>query len=402
MIAFAGSAPRGVFRMLSGMAEAPQRAATITDVASALDISPTTVWRALNDSPRVSERTRQRVRTAAERMNYRPSLVAQTLLRGRTQTLGVVVPMIGNPVYAALVRAVEQVAFQHKYNIVLCDTDFQPGREREYLDLLARRRVEGIAIIPFAARGTSGSNGEGVEAGYEQLVTLAREGTAVVAMQQEVPGQASFDSVVPDNCAAARDMTAHLIRLGHRRIGFLHGGMPDWHLPMRQRFDGYRQALDETGIAFDESLVLQAGTFASVLTDDANGDFHADTVAAYLSSPARPTAVFAPVDMLAIRVMEVARDRLKLRVPEDVAIAGFDDILAAAHTSPPLTTVRQPTARIGQRAAELLFERMHARAGKSGGGDDEPVAPASPVPPVHERVGCELVIRRSCGSKTAD
>jgi LacI family transcriptional regulator len=100
--------------------------------------------------------------------------------------------------------------------------------------------------------------------------------------------------------------------------------------------------------------------------------------------------------------MEVARDRLKLRVPEDVAIAGFDDILAAAHTSPPLTTVRHPTARIGQRAAELLFEHIRARGRKPG---DETVTSAPPVPsrPVHERVACELVIRRSCGSsKTAN
>ena len=104
--------------------------------------------------------------------------------------------MIGNPVYAALVRAVEQVAFQHKYNIVLCELIFSLARTPEYLDLLSRRRVEGIAIIPFAARG----DGDRLtRAGYEQLVSLARQGTAVVAMQQEVPGHASFDAVVPDN-----------------------------------------------------------------------------------------------------------------------------------------------------------------------------------------------------------
>jgi DNA-binding LacI/PurR family transcriptional regulator len=388
------SFPHGADVYASGQ-QMPSTPPTIIDLAKQLDISATTVWRALNDSPRVSDKTRKRVLAAAKRMNYRPSLVAQTLLRGRTQTLGVVVPMIGNPVYAALVRAVEQVAFHHKYNIVLCDTDFQPSREREYLDLLARRRVEGVAIVPFAARGAE-ATGENVGAAYEQLVSLARQGTAVVAMQQEVPGQASFDAIVPDNRTAARDMTAHLIRLGHRRIGFLHGGMPDWHLPMRKRFDGYRLALDEAGIAFDESLVLQAGTFASVLTDDSNGDFHATKVSEYLTSASRPTAVFAPVDMLAIRVMEVARDRLKMRVPEDVAIAGFDDILAAAHTSPPLTTVRQPTARIGQRAAELLFERMRRPAGKAT--DEAPAPTSAPPQPVHERVACELIIRRSCGS----
>jgi DNA-binding LacI/PurR family transcriptional regulator len=380
---------------------APEAPPTIIDLAKRLDISATTVWRALNDSPRVSPKTRKRVLAAAKRMNYRPSLVAQTLLRGRTQTLGVVLPMIGNPVYAALVRAVEQVAFQHKYNIILCDTDFQPNREREYLDLLSRRRVEGIAIIPFAARGMDSSDDSpdergaaelGAQGGYEQLVSLARQGTAVVAMQQDVPGY-PFDSVVPDNRAAARAIVTHLVGLGHRRIGFLHGGMFEWHLPIRERFEGYRLALADAGLPFDESLVLQAGAFESILTDGACAPFHAEQVAAYLTRGGRPTAVFAPVDMLAIRVMELARDELGIRVPDELAIAGFDDILAAAHTSPPLTTVRHPTEQVGRRAAELLFERM--RVTHSGDGAAITTAAAEPV---HEHVPCELIIRRSCGS----
>ena len=354
---------------------------TILDLAKQLGISSTTVWRALNDSPRVSAKTRQRVLDAAERMNYRPSLVAQTLLRGKTQTLGVVVPMIGNPVYAALVRAVEQVAFQHKYNIILCDTDFQLHREREYIDLLTRRRVEGIAVIPFAARNPA-ANGDD----YAHLTRLPQQGIAVVAMQQDVPG-GNIDAILPDNRAAARAMTDHLLSLGHKRIGFLHGGMPGWNVPMRERFDGYRDALVGMNIPFDESLVLQAGTFESVLTDG-QGHVHVEQIAAYLNKPGRPTALFVPVDMLAIKVMEVARDQLGLRVPEEVAIAGFDDILAAAHTSPPLTTVRHPTLEVGRRAAELLFERA---AGSSGKGRAR----------IHERIPCELVVRRSCGGGSA-
>ncbi len=370
---------------------------TIIDLAKLLRISATTVWRALNNSPRVSAKTRKRVLQAAARMNYRPSLVAQTLLRGKSQTLGVVVPMIGNPVYASLVRAVEQVAFQRNYNIILCDTDFKLDREREYVDLLSRRRVEGIAIIPFAARtvpsspASSKSKGD-EDDGYAHLTRLPRQGILVVAMQQDVPGQV-LDSIVPDNRAAARDMTAHLIGLGHRRIGFLHGGMASWHLSIRERFEGYRQALDDAGIPQDDSLVLQAGSFESVLTDS-SGDFHTEEVAAYLTRPNRPTALFVPVDMLAIRVMEVARDTLKLRVPEDLAIAGFDDILAAAHTSPSLTTVRHPTGQIGRRTAELLFEQLSAeRVGVPKG-----AAVAVPRQGVHERIACELIIRRSCGA----
>jgi LacI family repressor for deo operon, udp, cdd, tsx, nupC, and nupG len=201
-------------------------------------------------------------------------------------------------------------------------------------------------------------------------------------MQQDVPG-ARIDAVLPDNRAAARAMTEHLLGLGHKRIGFLHGGMPEWNVPMRERFEGYRDALVGVNTPFDESLVLQAGTFESVLTDG-QGHVHAESIAAYLNKPNRPTALFVPVDMLAIKVMEVARDEMGLRVPEDVAIAGFDDIGAAAHTSPPLTTVRHPTAEIGRRAAELLFERANEKSSRARSR-------------VHHRIPCELVIRRSCG-----
>lgn len=387
-------AGKGILYTAMPMTSSPP---TIIDLAKQLGISSTTVWRALNNSPRVSDKTRKRVLSAAKRLKYRPSLVAQTLLRGKSQTLGVVVPMIGNPVYASLVRAVEQVAFQHKYNVILCDTDFQLEREREYIDLLARRRVEGVAIIPFAARaGTdNGGNGRSID-DYAHLFELASEGTAVVAMQQDVPGQA-LDSVVPDNRAAARAMISHLLSLGHRRIGFLHGGLPEWHLPMRERLEGYYAALADAGIELDDSLVLRAGTFASVLTDG-SGRINADEITAYLRRPDRPTALFVPVDMLAIKVMELIRDGLKMRVPEDVAIAGFDDILAAAHTSPSLTSVRHPTQKIGRRAAQLLFERIapenRAQAGDAANGGAVGVQQRVRV---HERIACELVIRRSCG-----
>jgi DNA-binding LacI/PurR family transcriptional regulator len=350
---------------------------TIQDLAATLNISSTTVWRALNNSPRVSSKTRQRVLRAAKKLNYRPSLVAQTLLRGKTQTLGVVVPMIGNPVYASLVRAVEQVAYAHKYNIILCDTDFQLEREQEYVDLLARRRVEGVAVIPFAAR--SGADD------YAHLMNLPRQGVAVVAMQQEVPGEA-MDAIVPDNLGAARAMTAHLLSLGHRRIGFLHGGMQPWNVPMRERFDGYRLALQEADVELDESLILQAGSFESVLTDG-QGHVHVEQIEHYLTRKDRPTALFVPVDMLAIKVMEVARDGLGLRIPQDLAIAGFDDILAAAHTSPPLTSVRHPTGEVGRRAAELLFDITGGAANGT----------STPRERVYERIACELVIRKSCG-----
>jgi DNA-binding LacI/PurR family transcriptional regulator len=346
---------------------------TIHDVARQLKVSATTVWRALNDRPRVSAATKQRVLRAVERLGYQPSLLAQNLSRGRTQTLGVVVPMIGNPVYAALVRAVEQAAFERDYNIILCDTDFQAERERRYLDLLRRRKVEGILLIPFAQRND------------EEVVPIAElraAGIAVVAMQQPLAG-GNAPQVAPDNLQAARAMTQHLIGLGHRRIALIHSGLERWHPSMCERFAGYRLALKQAGIPYDPSLVVKAGTFETVLADGSSA-FDAAAVAALLRRPDRPTAIFAPVDVLAIRVLGVIRS-LGLRIPEDVALAGFDDILMSAHLEPPLTTVRHPTAQVGRRAAELLFEIL-----ENGQAATEETI---------ERVPCELVIRRSCGSR---
>jgi DNA-binding LacI/PurR family transcriptional regulator len=373
----------------------PDSPPTINDLARSLNISSTTVWRALNNSPRVSQRTRQRVMQAAEKMNYRPSLVAQTLLRGKTQTLGMIVPMIGNPVYAALVHAVELVAFEHKYNVILCDTNFELGREKEYADLLVRRRVEGAIIVPFAARSentTDSDHSSEVPHGYAHLAELTRQGIAVVAMQQPIPG-AQLDSVVPENRAGARAITEHLIQHGHKRIGYLHGGTPDWHPPMHERFEGFRDALKAAGIEFDESLGMQVGSFPTIM-NDGGPNFDPDKVEAYLRRPDRPTAVCAPVDIIAVKVLAVARDRVGLRVPEDLAIVGFDDIQAASHCFPRLTTVRHPSAQIGRRAAELLFERIKSHSSNGGGGGGEP----EPFNPVHERVPCELVIRQSCGA----
>jgi DNA-binding LacI/PurR family transcriptional regulator len=348
---------------------------TIHDIARHLNVSSTTVWRALNNNPRISPSTKERVLSAAKRFNYRPSLVAQTLSRGKTQTLGVVVPMIGNPVYANIIRAVEHVAFDHEYNIILCDTDFKVERERTYIDLLVRRRIEGVVIIPFAKR---------LPGDFEHLVDLEQnQGVSVVTIQNDIPEE-RLHRVVPDQRGAGRAVVEHFISLGHRRIGFIHGGLPDWSAPMRERYEGYRQAIEAAGIEYEERHVVQAGTYESLLTDDP-ASFDAERVRAAMRHPERPTAVFVASDVLAIKVMEVIRD-MGLRIPEDVAIAGFDDILMSAHTLPPLTTVRQPSAKIGQRATRLLLERLEGRAAE----DDEPV---------HERVPCELVIRKSSGGK---
>jgi DNA-binding LacI/PurR family transcriptional regulator len=196
-------------------------------------------------------------------------------------------------------------------------------------------------------------------------------------MQQPLPG---VPQVAPDNVDAGRAMTQHLIALGHRRIAFVHSGLQPWHPSMNERYEGHRQALQQAGMPFDPTLVVEAGAFEAVLADGSSA-FNPEPVAALLRSENRPTAVFAPVDVLAIRVMSVIRT-LGLRIPEDVAVAGFDDILMSAHLDPPLTTVRHPATQVGRRAALPLFDQLER---------------GQTAPSTIERVPCELVIRRSCG-----
>jgi DNA-binding LacI/PurR family transcriptional regulator len=351
---------------------APGNASTIHDIARRLNVSSTTVWRALNNRPRISTETRRRILAEVKRLGYQPSLVAQTLSWGRTQTIGVVVPTISNSVHASLVRAIEQAAFDHDFSITLCDTDFNFEREQRHLDLLIRRRVEGVLLVPYAAAPTDD------EAHLNQLL---KAGIAVVCLQQKLPS-ALVSQVLPDNFSAARDMTRHLIKVGHRRIAFVHGGLSPWQVSMNERLAGYRAALDEAGIRPNSNWIVEAGTFEAMLAD-ASGELYVERVTRMLTGDHRPTAVFASVDVLAIKLMSLARS-LGLCVPQDLAIAGFDDIQMAGYTDPPLTTVRHPAAEVGRKAAELLFDQI-AAGGVAGD-------------PVLERVPCELVIRCSCGT----
>lgn len=353
-----------------------KHAVTIHDIAGHLSVSATTVWRALNDTDRVSQQTRARVLEAAKQFNYRPSLVAQTLAKGRTQTCGILVPDIGNPVYASLVRAIEQVAFENGYNIMLCDTDFALDREREYVDLLIRRRVDGVIVLPFAKR----RRGD-----YSHLLSMLDNRIKLVAMQQRLPST-RIDQVMPDNRSGARALTEHLIRLGHRRIAFVHCGVPRWYTAMQERLEGYLAALDASGITHDPNLVVQIGEFEAVISPEGIG-FDESRLLQLIARDNPPTAIFAPVDVLAIKVMG-AIQAAGYSIPNDVAVAGFDDIMMSSYTRPSLTTVRHPCAEVGRRAAMLLLDQIKGVRTRD-------------APRVCERVPCQLVVRKSCGEADA-
>src|SRR5450631_537487 len=183
---------------------------TIFDLAADLNISPTTVWRALNNRDRISAKTRERVLKRAKMIDYVPSQVAQNLSHGRTQTLGMIVPTINHPIFSNLIEKVEAFAFERGYSVILCDARLDFAREVEYASMLRRRRVEGVIVVPFS-KGSPGSD--------IHLVDLEKNQIPVVLLEQELPGN-RFARVVADNYGASYEMTRHLIKLGHQRIAF--------------------------------------------------------------------------------------------------------------------------------------------------------------------------------------
>jgi LacI family transcriptional regulator len=330
---------------------------TIREVAGRARVSPTTVSHVLNATRFVSEEIRARVLSAMAELGYRPNAVARSLRRGRTHTLGLILPDSANPYFAELGREIEAAAFGRDHSVVLCNTEGDQRRERVYLDLLAKRQVDGLLYVPAGDRA-------------DVLRGLLHRPLPVVLVDRDLAG-APVDVVLSDKRGGARLATRHLIALGHRRIGCIGG--PSSLAMSGRRLQGYRDALAEAGLPVDEGLVLR-------------GDYRPQSgwaaARSLLALADPPTAIFAANDLMAIGVLRAAGE-LGRRVPGDLAVVGFDDIELASYTTPPLTTVSQSAGEVGRAAVELLLERL-----------------ADPArPPVRRTLETRLVVRASCGNR---
>ncbi|WP_244816755.1 LacI family DNA-binding transcriptional regulator [Caballeronia sp. Lep1P3] len=306
---------------------------SIADVAERAGVSVATVSRVLNGHTNVREVTRDKVRAAVAASGYRINELARNLRTAESRLLLTMVPDFGNPFYAAIVRGIDTVARQNGYFMLLCDTGADALRERSYFDLLRGRRADGaICLDPAAVQ----------KALAEEASTLPWVACCEFDPAARVP------YVGIDNHLAAGDVVRYLIEKGHERIALINSGQG--YLYGRQRLAGYRDALRDAGIDANPAWLIELDS----LDYDAGG-----RAAAQLSSLGRerPSAVFAVSDTLAIGVMNGLRGA-GLRVPEDVAVVGFDDIAVAAHVDPPLTTVAQPMQALGETAARLLLKRL--------------------------------------------
>lgn len=330
--------------------------ATIKQVARLSGASIKTVSRVVNGAAYVSAQTRRSVTDAINRLNYRPNALARGLVTRRSLSIGLVIADIVNPFFPPFVRSVEDAAAAMGYNVILCDTDEDRGRERAAISLLLEKQVDGLILC--ASR---------LPAAF--LREVADSGVLLVLVNRVLRHTRSA-AVVVDATEGGRLATAHLLDLGHQRVAYLSG--PATSFSHIGRLRGYRQALDARRIAFDPEIV--AGGAASIV---AGGEAAAKLMR--LKRP--PTAIFAFDDLMAIGAMEELR-RQGRHVPGDVAVVGFDDIDMAAFVAPPLTTVAQPKAEMGRLAAARLLEMIKT---------------SSPPSPRTVTLIPELIIRRSCG-----
>lgn len=302
-------------------------AATIRDVARRARVSKSTVSRVLTGATGVSEETRSRVLAASRDLGYRPNALARTLSTGRSKVIGLVVSDITNPFFPEVARGIEDVAAMYNYSVILCNTDSQPGKEESYVRVLLEKGVDGIIFTS-------------VRMGETNLTDLTRRGVPFVLAGRTLASHPAW-SVEVDNFLGGCLATEHLIHLGHREIAFIGG--PPGVSSAEARLSGYQQALARHRLELDPALLLE-------------GDFrHQGGLAAarkLFSSGTAPTAVFAANDFMALGVLEALRE-LRLAVPGEVSVVGFDDIALAAPVD--LTTVAQPRYDLGAIAARQLI-----------------------------------------------
>jgi LacI family repressor for deo operon, udp, cdd, tsx, nupC, and nupG len=304
---------------------------TIQDVALAAGVSAATVSRVINDSPRVSERTRGIVVEAIKRLDYKPNLLGRNLRRSETKLVLVLLPSIANPFYSRIVKGIEDVGHKNGYNVMLCNTNSDVTRERIYLELLKNRLADGVIIMA-------------PEMGENELSEIGLTYPVVQCCEYKEGARVSHVSV--DNLAAANKAVKHLISQGHKRIGII--SCANSFVSTIKREEGYRKALQDAGLHMDEELVKRGDySFKSGVR----------AASQLLALKERPTAIFAISDIMAIGAIRAAGEN-GLLVPQNVAIVGFDNIEFASMINPMLTTISQPKYDIGCTTMELLLSQI--------------------------------------------
>lgn len=303
----------------------------LIDIAKRAGVAPITVSRVINNSGYVSKPTRERVETAVKELGYVPNTIARGLRSKRTHTLALIVTDITNPYFTSMARGVEDVAGASNYTVIYCNTDESETKEEKYANMLAQRQVDGVLLVPSCGNATT-------------IKFLESNGIDVVVLDRRISGVRS-DIVCSDSENGANRLVKLLIGLGHKRIAII-AGQKDVSTSF-DRVAGYQQALTEAGLIKNE--LIYYGAF-----NEQSG--YELTNQAMMQSP-KPTAIFGANNFIAIGIIKALHD-LKLDVPKDVSVVGFDDLPESMFMKPFLTVARQRAYEMGRLATELLLKRI--------------------------------------------
>jgi DNA-binding LacI/PurR family transcriptional regulator len=335
--------------------------ANIYDVAKRAGVGIGTVSRVLNKSSHISDPTRQKVLAAIKALHYQPHTAAQSLARRRTNTLGCVIPFFTGNFFAQLLCAVQKKTSEFGNDLVLYSVDLANKKETFLRRVLSEKRVDGLLLVSL-------------EITDEYAKRFLRQKLPIVLVDSF---HDQLDSIKVDNDEGAHTATTHLIKLGYDKVAMIDGQLKS--VPARLRLEGYKRALADHGRAFEERYFV-----ACDFTDEADGFNREAGYSGMLQlldlGSQRPRAVFVSSDIQAIGAMEAIRDR-GLKVPDDVAVVGFDDIELAQYVG--LTTMRQPILEMGELAVDRLMELVRGKREKD----------------FKHRFATELIIRESCGAK---
>lgn len=333
----------------------------IKDIARIAKVSHTTVSRALNDKSRIRNETKEKILSIAKELGYRPNFIARSLVMRRTRTLGLVITNIANPFYTELAQGIEKTATKLGYSIILCSTQSNISTEKQYIEMLRSKGVDGII---FSSAHMEDPN----------IVMLAEEEFPIIMVNRRTyhpTVKEKIDYVGVDNILGGFMAVEHLTRLGHKRIGVI-GGSAESSVGL-ERLDGGKKALETYGLKQRDDFFLE-GNFLK-----RSGYQRAKQ---FLKMAEMPTAIFATNDYMALGVYQAILEE-GLRIPEDMALIGFNDIEFSSMRGIELTTIGQKKFEMGAIAVEMLVEKIEK-------GDDRPSAKEIFLVP-------ELIIRKTCG-----
>ena len=327
----------------------------LKDIAARAGVSIMTVSKALRDKKDISAEMRARIHQIATEMGYVPDLSAQLMRSGKSKLFGLIISAATNPIYARIVMALEERAHDLGYDLILAHSLNQTSREESCIRRMLTRRVDGLFITPVYRLGPRAPAYQEIQRLKVPTVILGHRGLFC----------SDFANVETDDLAASFAMTKHLIELGHKRIAYFTG--PPVSPPAQERYEGYRRALREAGLELDDKLVFNAG---STIEEGEKAALQ------MLNENPHATAVQATNDLVAIGAADVLLNQ-GLKIPGQISVAGFGNILTSEYFRVPLTTIRQPKLRLGYAAMDLM-QALHRGE-----------------PPESKRLRAEVIVRAS-------